>query len=47
MLKAGDEIADTQGAQDLMALMGSVINRSGGAKASSAAAPAPTVAPAK
>lgn len=29
MLKAGDEIADTQGAQDLMALMGSVINRSG------------------
>lgn len=45
MLKAGDEIADTQGAQDLMALMGSFINRSGngssgGSAASSAPAPA-------
>ncbi len=44
MLKAGDEITDTQGAQDLMGLMGSFINRSGsgGAKA---AAPAPAAAP--
>ena len=37
MLKPGDEITDTQGAQDLMGLMGSFINRSGG---SSAAKPA-------
>jgi phospholipid/cholesterol/gamma-HCH transport system substrate-binding protein len=29
MLKDGDEITDTQGAQDLMSLMGSFINRSG------------------
>ncbi len=39
MLKAGDEIADTQGAQDLMGLMGQFINRSG-PKAPAAAAPA-------
>lgn len=38
MLKAGDEISDTQGAQDLMGLMGSFINRSG--DASKTAAPA-------
>ena len=48
MLKAGDEIADTQGAQDLMALMGQFINRSG---SSSSATPAPAApaaaAPAK
>ena len=35
MLKPGDEITDTQGAQDLMGLMGSFINRSGSASASS------------
>jgi phospholipid/cholesterol/gamma-HCH transport system substrate-binding protein len=29
-LRAGDEITDTQGATDLMGLIGSVINRSGG-----------------
>lgn len=44
MLKAGDEITDTQGAQDLMGLMGSFINRSGSssgsAPAAGAAAPA-------
>jgi len=44
MLKAGDEITDTQGAQDLMGLMGSFINRSG--DSSKAAAPAGS-APAK
>lgn len=40
MLKAGDEIADTQGAQDLMGLMGQFINRSGtsGSKVPPAAA---------
>ena len=32
MLKPGDEIVDTQGAQDLMGLMGSMINRSGRAR---------------
>lgn len=30
MLRPGDEIADTQGATDLMALVGQVVNRSGG-----------------
>ena len=43
MLKAGDEISDTQGAQDLMALMGQFINRSGdtpAAKPAAGAAPA-------
>lgn len=40
MLKAGDEIADTQGAQDLMALMGSFVNRSG-STAAKPATPAP------
>lgn len=29
LMKSGDEIQDTQGAQDLMALMGQFINRSG------------------
>ncbi|UAJ10016.1 outer membrane lipid asymmetry maintenance protein MlaD [Polymorphobacter megasporae] len=48
MLKPGDEITDTQGAQDLMGLMGSFINRSGDAsKAAPAAAPADSAAPAK
>ncbi len=44
MLKPGDEIADTQGAQDLMGLMGSFINRSG---SSSSAKPAASAAPAQ
>jgi len=44
MLKAGDEISDTQGAQDLMALMGSVINRSGAKPAAPPPAPAPAPA---
>ncbi len=38
MLKAGDEISDTQGATDLMGLIGSFINRGGGDE--KAAAPA-------
>ncbi|MGI4879867.1 MAG: outer membrane lipid asymmetry maintenance protein MlaD [Janthinobacterium lividum] len=45
MLKAGDEISDTQGAQDLMALMGQFINRSGdkaGDAATGTAAPPTT-----
>lgn len=33
MLAAGDEITDTQGSTDLMGLIGSVINRSGGDEA--------------
>lgn len=45
MLKPGDEISDTQGAQDLMALMGQFINRSGDSDTSKAPAAAP--APAK
>ncbi len=41
MLKPGDEIVDTQGAQDLMGLMGQFINRSGDAsKATTPTAPA-------
>lgn len=42
-LQAGDEITDTQGATDLMGLVGSVINRSGAAPDDSggAASPAP------
>jgi phospholipid/cholesterol/gamma-HCH transport system substrate-binding protein len=40
-LQAGDEITDTQGATDLMGLIGSVINRSGGE------APPPEAAPAE
>lgn len=40
MLNPGDEIVDTQGAQDLMGLMGSIINRSGsGTKPTTAAPP--------
>ncbi len=46
MLKAGDEITDTQGAQDLMGLMGSIINRSGSKAASPAAATPAPAAPA-
>ena len=37
-LAPGDEITDTQGATDLMGLIGSVINRSGGDAAQPAAA---------
>lgn len=40
-LKAGEEIAETQGAVDLMGLIGSVINRTGSSAAPPAAAPAP------
>jgi phospholipid/cholesterol/gamma-HCH transport system substrate-binding protein len=43
-LAPGDEITDTQGATDLMGLIGSVINRSGGDKP---AAEAPAEAPAE
>ena len=39
-LKAGDEITDTQGATDLMGLIGGYINRTGSAPADGAAAPA-------
>lgn len=42
-LKPGAEITDTQGAQDLMGLVGSMINRSGGTPP--AAAPAAPAAP--
>ncbi len=46
MLKPGEEIAETSGSTDLMSLVGSFVNRSGGsAPAADAAAPAP--APAK
>lgn len=34
MLKAGDEITDTQGSVDLMSLIGSVVNRTGGSTSS-------------
>jgi phospholipid/cholesterol/gamma-HCH transport system substrate-binding protein len=44
-LAPGDEISDTQGATDLMGLIGSVINRSGGSDASAAPAAAPAAAP--
>ena len=33
MLRPGDEITDTQGAVDMMSLIGSVINRTGAAQA--------------
>lgn len=39
-LAPGDEITDTQGATDLMGLIGSVINRSGGSEAEAATPPA-------
>jgi phospholipid/cholesterol/gamma-HCH transport system substrate-binding protein len=38
MLREGDEITDTQGAVDMMSLIGSVINRTGEAKADAPAA---------
>ena len=38
MLREGDEITDTQGAVDMMSLIGSVINRTGEAKSSDDAA---------
>lgn len=43
-LKAGDEITDTQGATDLMGLIGSFINRGSNSAAPDAAAPAPATA---
>ena len=43
MLKDGGEIAETSGAPDLMSLIGSVVNRSGGD--APAASPAPADAP--
>jgi phospholipid/cholesterol/gamma-HCH transport system substrate-binding protein len=39
-LAPGDEITDTQGATDLMGLIGSVINRSGSEAPASGSAPA-------
>lgn len=39
-LRPGDEISDTQGATDLMGLIGSVINRSGDAAPAAAESPA-------
>ena len=39
-LKAGDEIADTQGATDLLGLVGSFINRSGSSSSGAGSAPA-------
>lgn len=36
MLRAGDEITDTQGAVDMMSLIGSVINRTGAAQSDNA-----------
>ena len=41
MLRAGDEITDTQGATDLMGLIGSYINRPPEPAAPAASAPAP------
>jgi phospholipid/cholesterol/gamma-HCH transport system substrate-binding protein len=43
MLKPGEEITETSGATDLMSLVGSFVNRSGGPApaADPAAAPAP------
>jgi phospholipid/cholesterol/gamma-HCH transport system substrate-binding protein len=41
MLRPGDEITDTQGATDLMGLIGSVINRSGSTDSAAPAAAAP------
>ena len=41
-LKPGDEISDTQGAQDLMGLMGQFINHSGAGSSATGASPAAT-----
>ena len=41
MLRPGDEITDTQGATDLMGLIGSVINKTGSSDPAPAAAPQP------
>ncbi len=46
MLREGDEITDTQGAVDMMGLIGSVINQSGGAS-EDADAPAEEAGPAQ
>jgi phospholipid/cholesterol/gamma-HCH transport system substrate-binding protein len=40
MLKPGEEIAETSGATDLMSLVGSFVNRSGGSAPAADAAPA-------
>lgn len=45
-LKPGDEIADTQGAQDLMGLMGQFINRSGSSASAAPPSLKPSAAPA-
>jgi phospholipid/cholesterol/gamma-HCH transport system substrate-binding protein len=45
-LKPGAEIVDTQGAQDLMGLVGSFINKTGSAAAGAGAAPGAAAAPA-
>lgn len=45
LLRPGDEITDTQGATDLMALVGQVVNRSGGDPSPPPAAPATPPAP--
>ncbi|WP_419815479.1 outer membrane lipid asymmetry maintenance protein MlaD [Glacieibacterium sp.] len=41
LLKAGDEIDDTQGATDLMSLIGGYINRTGSSESAAPTAPAP------
>lgn len=47
MLREGDEITDTQGAVDMMSLIGSVINKTGAAQADDAEAPADEAEPAQ
>jgi phospholipid/cholesterol/gamma-HCH transport system substrate-binding protein len=47
MLKPGEEITETSGATDLMSLVGSFVNRSGGSAPAAAADPAAAPAPAK
>ncbi|MBV8971842.1 MAG: outer membrane lipid asymmetry maintenance protein MlaD [Sphingomonadaceae bacterium] len=47
MLRPGGEIGETQGAQDLMSLMGSFINRSGSSSTSDTAATKTAAAPAQ
>jgi phospholipid/cholesterol/gamma-HCH transport system substrate-binding protein len=46
MLKPGEEITETSGATDLMSLVGSFVNRSGGSAPAAGAAPAAGDAPA-
>jgi phospholipid/cholesterol/gamma-HCH transport system substrate-binding protein len=47
MLKPGEEITETSGAADLMSLVGSIVNRSGGDAPKEAAPEATTPAPAQ